>query len=91
MVSKVDLAMVDGVRERLVRILEEEGRVQEQRAERGGGGGGAASADMHFIELSTKEGTGVEELRQEVMRVLGEVRVALDAMSTLDKRSARAV
>ncbi len=63
MVSKVDLAIVDGVRERLVRILEEEGRVQEQRAERGGGGdgGGAPSADMHFIELSIKEGMGVED------------------------------
>jgi hypothetical protein len=90
-VLKVDLAMVDSVRERLIRILEEEGRVQEQQAEHDGGGGGAASADMHFIELSTKEGTGMEELRQEVMRMLGKVRVALDAMSTLDKRSTRAV
>ncbi len=79
--SKVDLAIVDSVRERLVRILEEEGRVQEQRAECGGGGGGAASSYMHFIKLSIKEGTGVEELRQEVMRVLGEVWVILDAMS----------
>ncbi len=62
MVSKVNLAIVDGVQERLVQILEEERRVQEQRAECGGGGGGAASTNMHFIELSIKEGTGVEEL-----------------------------
>ncbi len=79
------------VRERLVRILEEEGRVQEQRVERGSGGGEAASADMHFIKLSVKEGTGMEELRQEVMRVLGKVQVVLDPMSALDKRSTHAL
>jgi hypothetical protein len=90
-VSKVNLAIVDGVRERLVQILEEDGRVQEQRAERSGDGRGAASADMHFIELSIKEGLDMEELRQEVMRVLGKVRVVLDTMSALDKRSARTV
>jgi hypothetical protein len=49
-VLKVDLAIVDGVQERPVWILEEEGRVQEQRVEHGGGGRGAASAEMHFIE-----------------------------------------
>ena len=75
-VSKVDLGIVDGARERLVRILEAEGRDQ---------------SDRHFIELSIKEGAGVEELRQEVMRMLGEVRVVLDAMAASDERSARAV
>jgi len=75
-VSKVDLGIVDGARERLVRILEAEGRDQ---------------SDWHFIELSIKEGAGVEELRQEVMRMLGEVRVVLDAMAASDERSARAV
>jgi hypothetical protein len=50
-VLKVDLGIVDGARERLVHILEAEGRGQY---------------DLHFIELSIKEGAGVEELRQEV-------------------------
>ncbi len=43
---------------------------------------------MHFIVLSKKEGLGMEELRQEVICVLGTVRVVLDTMSALDKRSA---
>lgn len=42
-----------------------------------------------YIELSIKEGTGVDELRDEVMRMLGEVRVVLDAMAAVDSRSAR--
>ena len=74
--SKVDLGIVDGTRERLVHILEAEGRGQY---------------DRHFIELSIKEGAGVEELRKEVMRMLGKVRVVLDAMAASDERSARAV
>ena len=45
--------------------------------------------EHYFIELSIKEGQGVEELRQEVMRMLGEVRVVLDAMAKMDERSAR--
>lgn len=79
-VSKVDLGIVDGARERLDQILEEERR-----------GGNEASADQYFIELSVKDGQGVDELRQEVMRMLGEVRVVLDAMAAMDERSARAV
>ena len=42
-----------------------------------------------YIELSIQEGTGVDELRDEVMRMLGEVRVVLDAMAAVDARSAR--
>ncbi len=87
----INLAIVGSVRERLVRILEEEGRVQEQQVEHGSGGVGAASTNMHFIELSITEGMGMEELRQEVMRVLGEVWLILNTMSALDKRIARAV
>ncbi|KAL3807187.1 hypothetical protein ACHAXA_006680 [Cyclostephanos tholiformis] len=78
-VSKVDLGVVDGARERLVSILEAEG------------GTSSPVAARHFIELSIKDGVGVEELRQEVMRMLGEVRVVLDAMAAIDERSARAV
>lgn len=48
---------------------------------------GAAAPPL--IELSVKEGTGVEDLRREVMRMLGEVRVVLDAMAAIDGRSAR--
>jgi hypothetical protein len=90
-VSKVDLGIVEGAREKLVGILEEEGRVQEQWTECASGSRGVTSANMHFIKLSIKDGTGVEGLRQEFMRVLGKVRVILGAMSALDKRSARAV
>jgi len=79
-ISKVDLGIVDGARERLVDILEEE------RKQHGDDG-----EETYFIELSIKEGDGVEELRQEVMRMLGEVRVVLDAMAAMDERSARAV
>jgi nucleolar GTP-binding protein len=75
-VSKVDLGVVDGALERLTSILDAEG---------------GAMADRRFIELSIKDGLGVEELRREVMRMLREVRVVLDAMSAIDERSARTV
>lgn len=86
-VSKYDLGVVDGARERLMAILEKE------RIERAKARGDDASNDedeQYFIELSIKEGRGVEELRQEVMRMLGEVRVVLDAMAAVDENSARA-
>lgn len=79
--AKVDLGIVDGARERLGQILEAE---QKER-------GGDAFDKQFFIELSVKDGQGVDELRQEVMRMLGEVRVVLDAMAAMDERSARAV
>ena len=44
-----------------------------------------------MIELSVKEGRGLDELRQEVMRILGEVREVLDAMAAVYKRSTCAV
>ena len=80
-IAKVDLGIVDGARERLIQILEAE---QQQR-------GADDAAEQYFIELSIKEGQGVEELRQEVMRMLGEVRVVLDAIAGIDERSARTV
>ena len=82
-ISKVDLGIVDGARERLVEIMEAE-RLEKVKK------GISGDDDEHFfIELSIKEGQGVEELRQEVMRMLGEVRVVLDAMAKMDERSAR--
>jgi nucleolar GTP-binding protein len=42
-----------------------------------------------YIELSIKDGIGVDELRHEVMRMLGEVRVVLDAMAAVNKATAR--
>jgi nucleolar GTP-binding protein len=42
-----------------------------------------------YLELSIKDGTGVDELRDEVMRMLGEVRVVLDAMAAVDERNSR--
>lgn len=86
-VSKVDLGVVDGARERLMDILQEER--DQRRKQRGKDQGEAADDAPYFIELSIKEGQGVEELRQEVMRMLGEVRVVLDAMAAMNDRSAR--
>jgi nucleolar GTP-binding protein len=43
-----------------------------------------------YIRLSIQEGEGIEELRAEVMRMLGEVRVVLDAMAAVDERIASA-
>lgn len=42
-----------------------------------------------YIKLSIHEDVGVDHLRNEVLRVLGEVRVVLDAMAAVDERSAR--
>mmetsp|Transcript_11343 Transcript_11343/g.12466 ORF Transcript_11343/g.12466 Transcript_11343/m.12466 type:complete len:105 (-) Transcript_11343:63-377(-) len=42
-----------------------------------------------YIKLSIHDGTGVEELRSEVLRMLGEVRIVLDAMAAVDTRNAR--
>jgi nucleolar GTP-binding protein len=42
-----------------------------------------------YIKLSIQEGVGIDELRTEVLRMLGEVRVVLDAMAAVDKRDAR--
>lgn len=82
-ISKVDLGVVDGAVERLLQIIESEKKL--------GSSSGNNNQEHGIIELSIKEGLGVDELRQEVMRMLGEVRVVLDAMSALDERSARAV
>lgn len=81
-ISKVDLGILDGARERLVEIMEAE-RLEKAKK------GIDSDEENYFIELSIKEGQGVEELRQEVMRMLGEVRVVLDAMAKVDERSAR--
>ena len=84
-ISKVDLGVVDGARERLIEIMEAERLEKRQKGIDSGGD----NDEHYFIELSIKEGQGVEELRQEVMRMLGEVRVVLDAMAKMDERSAR--
>lgn len=42
-----------------------------------------------YVTLSIHDGTGVDELRSQVLRMLGEVRVVLDAMAAVDQRSAR--
>lgn len=81
-ISKFDLGIVDGARERLVEIMEAE---RLEKVKKGIDG----DEENYFVELSIKEGQGVEELRQEVMRMLGEVRVVLDAMAKVDERSAR--
>jgi len=45
--------------------------------------------DDPCLEISIKDGTGLLQLKQEVMRMLTQVRVVLDAMAAVDKRSAR--
>lgn len=42
-----------------------------------------------YIKLSIHEGDGIEELRSEVLRMLGEVRVVLDAMASVDQNNRR--
>ncbi len=42
-----------------------------------------------YLKLSIHDDIGVDELRTEVLRMLGEVRVVLDAMAVVDERSAR--
>jgi nucleolar GTP-binding protein len=41
-----------------------------------------------YIKLSIHDGTGVQELRTEILRMLGEVRVVLDAMSAIQDEQA---
>lgn len=41
-----------------------------------------------YLEVSVKDGTGVQELRIEVTRMLNEVRMVLDAMAAIQERSA---
>ena len=43
--------------------------------------------DTQYIKLSIHENMGIDELRQEVLRMLGEVRLVLDAMSMVDDRT----
>lgn len=43
--------------------------------------------ETNYIQLSIHEGTGVEELRSEVLRMLGEVRVVLDAMASVEDQT----
>lgn len=44
-----------------------------------------------YIKLSIHEGAGLDELRQEVLRMLGEVRIVLDAMASAREDTSRAV
>jgi nucleolar GTP-binding protein len=41
-----------------------------------------------YIKLSVQEGIGISELHREILRMLEEVRVVLDAISIVDERSA---
>ena len=42
-----------------------------------------------YIKVSLQENIGVDELKEQVLRVLGEVRVVLDAMAAVDLRTER--
>ena len=41
-----------------------------------------------YLEISVKEDTRVQDLRIEVMRMLGEVRMVLDAMAAIQESTA---
>ncbi len=42
-----------------------------------------------YIRLSIHESIGLDDLRSNVLRMLGEVQLVLDAMAAVDERSAR--
>lgn len=48
------------------------------------------SGGDEYIKLSIQEGIGMDELRKQVLKMLGEVRLVLDAMAAVDSRSERA-
>ena len=73
-VSKVDLGVVDGAIEELEKIMVEE----EQTAVDG--------KKRKYIMLSIQQGIGIEELRDAVMSMLGEVKIVLDAMAAMDQQ-----
>jgi len=66
-VSKIDLGVAEGTREKLEDILD-----------------GAP-----YIELSIKDGIGLDQLKTEVLRMLGEVRIVLDAIAATDERTGK--
>jgi len=77
-VSKCDLAFVDGAMEDLRRILDKENEEKEEERTK-------------MLEISVKNGTGLDELNLEVMKMLEQVRLVLDAMAAVDARTARKV
>ena len=66
-VSKIDLGVQGGAREKLMEVL----------------------GDTPFIELSIQEGVGVDELKQNVVKMLSEVRIVLDAMAASSQAEKR--
>jgi len=66
-VSKIDLGVQEGAREKLMEVL----------------------GDTPFIELSIQEGVGVDELKQNVVKMLSEVRIVLDAMAASSQAEKR--
>ena len=71
-VTKVDLGVDKEAYEELLSILQEE----DGRTEGG--------SKTQVINLSLHEGIGVEELRTEMERMLGDVRIVLDAMEAAE-------
>lgn len=80
-VSKVDLGIVDGAIEKLEAILAEENESRQATY---------ASNDhegrTNYIQLSILQGTGLSELRDAVMNMLGDVKIVVDAMSVLNQQ-----
>jgi len=83
-VSKVDLGIADGAIEKLEQIL-----MEEQQSKRSSSGAGDDHENkIKYIRLSVQQGTGLKELRDSVMNMLGEVKIVVDAMSALNQQDA---
>jgi len=83
-VSKVDLGITDGAIEKLEQILKEELQAKKSNST----GGDDHENKIKYIRLSVQQGTGLKELRDSVMNMLGEVKIVVDAMSALNQQDA---
>jgi nucleolar GTP-binding protein len=80
-VSKVDLGIVDGAMEKLEAILAEEKESRQSTVT-----GSDKDDRIKYIKLSIQQGTGLSELRNAVMNMLGDVKIVVDAMSGLNQQ-----
>lgn len=81
-VSKCDLEVVDGAVERLEAILRE-----EQNSLLEDNNSNAPDRPIPYILLSIQDSIGVDELRAEILRMLDEVRIVLEAMAAVKDSS----
>ncbi len=80
-ISPVDLGIADGAMEKLEAILAEEKESRHSIAT-----GSDKDGRKSHINLSIQQGTGLSELRNAVMNMLGDVKIVVDAMSGLNQQ-----